>query len=75
MGVQADAVRLWRDRRPRAANPPWRGVRALGGAGEMVADPARMGLVLDRAFVNGVPYMVNVVRDVETMYPRLTFGV
>lgn len=50
-------------------------VRALGGAGEMVTDPAQIGPALDRAFASGVPYLVNVVTDVEAMYPRTTFGV
>lgn len=50
-------------------------VRALGGAGEMVTDPAQIGPALDRAFASGVPYLVNVVTDVDAMYPRSTFGV
>ncbi|OAH64349.1 acetolactate synthase [Dietzia cinnamea] len=50
-------------------------VRALGGAGEMVTDPAQIGPALDRAFASDVPYLVNVVTDVEAMYPRSTFGV
>ncbi|MFL0577977.1 acetolactate synthase [Dietzia sp. 179-F 9C3 NHS] len=50
-------------------------VRALGGAGEMVTDPAQIGPALDRAFASGVPYLVNVVTDVEAGYPRATFGV
>lgn len=50
-------------------------VRALGGAGEMVTDPAQIGPALDRAFASGVPYLVNVITDVEAMYPRSTFGV
>ncbi|WP_194861774.1 acetolactate synthase [Dietzia sp. SYD-A1] len=50
-------------------------VRALGGAGEMVTDPAQIGPALDRAFASGVPYLVNVVTDVEAGYPRSTFGV
>lgn len=50
-------------------------VRALGGAGEMVTDPAQLGPALDRAFASGVPYLVNVITDVEAMYPRSTFGV
>ena len=28
-----------------------------------------------RAFASGVPYLVNVITDVEAMYPRSTFGV
>ena len=50
-------------------------VRALAGAGEMVTDPAQIGPALDRAFASGVPYLVNVITDVEAMYPRATFGV
>ncbi len=48
---------------------------ALGGAGEMVTDPREIGPALDRAFASGVPYLVNVVTDVEAAYPRQTFGV
>lgn len=50
-------------------------VRALGGAGETVTDPRQIGPALDRAFASGVPYMVNVVTDVEAAYPRNTFGI
>ncbi|WP_425551862.1 acetolactate synthase [Dietzia cercidiphylli] len=50
-------------------------VRALGGAGEMVTDPAQIGPALDRAFASGVPHLVNIVTDVEAGYPRSTFGV
>ncbi|MEZ5097244.1 MAG: thiamine pyrophosphate-dependent enzyme [Nocardioides sp.] len=50
-------------------------VRALGGAGETVSDPADIGPALDRAFAAGVPYLVNVVTDVEAAYPRATYGV
>jgi acetolactate synthase-1/2/3 large subunit len=50
-------------------------VKALGGAGEMVTDPAQIGPAIDRAFASGVPYLVNVVTDVEAAYPRATFGV
>jgi acetolactate synthase-1/2/3 large subunit len=50
-------------------------VRALGGAGEMVTDPAGIGPALDRAFAAGTPYLVNVVTDVNATYPRKTFGV
>ncbi|MGN7155189.1 acetolactate synthase [Dietzia cercidiphylli] len=50
-------------------------VKALGGAGEMVTDPAQIGPALDRAFASGVPYLVNIVTDVEAGYPRSTFGV
>ncbi len=50
-------------------------VKALGGAGETVADPRQVGPALDRAFESGVPYLVNVITDVEASYPRNTFGV
>lgn len=50
-------------------------VKALGGAGETVTDPARIGPALDRAFSSGVPYLVNVITDVEAAYPRNTFGI
>jgi len=50
-------------------------VRALGGAGETVSDPRQIGPALDRAFASGVPYLVNVITDVEAAYPRATFGI
>ncbi|GAA1791838.1 acetolactate synthase [Nocardioides hankookensis] len=50
-------------------------VKALGGAGETVTDPRQIGPALDRAFASGVPYLVNVVTDVEAVYPRASFGV
>jgi acetolactate synthase-1/2/3 large subunit len=50
-------------------------VRALGGAGELVTDPAQIGPALRRAFDSGVPYLVNVITDPETEYPRTTTGV
>lgn len=50
-------------------------VRALGGAGETVSDPARIGEAIDRAFASGVPYLVNVLTDPEAAYPRTTTGV
>jgi acetolactate synthase-1/2/3 large subunit len=49
-------------------------VRALGGGGETVTDPRQIGGALDRAFESGVPYLVNVITDVEAAYPRTTFG-
>jgi acetolactate synthase-1/2/3 large subunit len=45
-------------------------VKALGGAGETVSDPADIGPALDRAFASGVPYMVNVLTDPSDVYPR-----
>lgn len=50
-------------------------VRALGGGGETVTDPRQIGAALDRAFAAGVPYLVNVITDVNAPYPRSTFGV
>jgi acetolactate synthase-1/2/3 large subunit len=50
-------------------------VKALGGAGETVTDPAQIGPALDRAFASGVPYFVNVITDVNAPYPRNTFGI
>ena len=50
-------------------------VRALGGGGETVTDPQQIGPALDRAFASGVPYLVNIVTDVEAVYPRASFGV
>jgi len=50
-------------------------VRALGGAGETVTDPRRIGEALDRALAANVPYLVNVITDVEAAYPRNTFGI
>jgi acetolactate synthase I/II/III large subunit len=50
-------------------------VKALGGAGETVADPRQIGAALDRAFAADVPYLVNVITDVNAAYPRATFGI
>ena len=50
-------------------------VRALGGGGETVTDPAEIGPALDRAFAAGTPYLLNVITDVNAAYPRATFGV
>ncbi|MGA9716336.1 MAG: acetolactate synthase [Aeromicrobium sp.] len=50
-------------------------VTALGGGGEMVTDPRQIGPALDRAFASGVPYLVNVMTDVNAMYPRATTGI
>lgn len=50
-------------------------VRALGGAGELVTEPARLGPALHRAFASEVPYLVNVATDPEVVYPRSTTGV
>jgi acetolactate synthase I/II/III large subunit len=50
-------------------------VRALGGAGELVASPDEIGPALDRAFAADVPYLVNVLTDPAVAYPRSTTGV
>ena len=50
-------------------------VKALGGAGECVTDPRQIGPALDRAFASGVPYLVNIITDVDAAYPRNTFGI
>ena len=50
-------------------------VTALGGGGELVTDPREIGPALDRAFAAGVPYLVNVVTDVNAAYPRSTLGI
>jgi acetolactate synthase-1/2/3 large subunit len=50
-------------------------VKALGGAGETVTAPDQIGPALDRAFAANVPYLVNVMTDVNAPYPRNTFGV
>jgi acetolactate synthase-1/2/3 large subunit len=50
-------------------------VRALGGDGETVTDPAQLGAALDRAFAATVPYLVNVLTDPKVAYPRSTTGV
>jgi len=50
-------------------------VTALGGGGEQVTDPSQIGAALDRAFAATVPYLVNVITDVNAPYPRNTFGI
>ena len=50
-------------------------VKALGGGGETVTDPQQIGPALDRAYASGVPYLVNIITDVEAAYPRTTFGI
>jgi acetolactate synthase-1/2/3 large subunit len=50
-------------------------VMAVGGAGETVTDPAGIGPAIDRAFAANVPYLVNVITDVNAAYPRATFGI
>lgn len=48
---------------------------ALGAGGELVTDPREIGPALDRAFASGMPYLVNVVTDVNAAYPRSTLGI
>ena len=48
---------------------------ALGGHGELVAEPGDIGPALDRAFDAGVPYLVNVATDPKVAYPRATTGI
>ncbi|MCW2749228.1 MAG: acetolactate synthase [Aeromicrobium sp.] len=50
-------------------------VTALGGGGELVTDPAQIGPAIDRAFASGVPYLINVITDVNAAYPRATTGI
>ncbi|HET9772508.1 MAG TPA: acetolactate synthase [Acidimicrobiia bacterium] len=45
-------------------------VKALGGHGEMVTDPAEIGPAIDRAVASGVPALVNVITDPADVYPR-----
>jgi acetolactate synthase-1/2/3 large subunit len=45
-------------------------VEALGGHGELVTDPAEIGLAIDRALAAGVPALVNVLTDPADIYPR-----
>ncbi|MFD6675801.1 acetolactate synthase [Rhodococcus zopfii] len=48
---------------------------ALGAGGELVRDPREIGPALDRGFTSGVPYLINVLTDVEAAYPRSTTGI
>jgi acetolactate synthase-1/2/3 large subunit len=50
-------------------------VTALGGGGELVTDPKEIGPAIDRAFASGIPYLVNVMTDVDAAYPRATTGI
>jgi thiamine pyrophosphate-dependent acetolactate synthase large subunit-like protein len=43
---------------------------ALGGHGELVAEPDEIGPALDRAFATPGPSLVNVLTDPEDAYPR-----
>jgi len=50
-------------------------VSALGGAGELVKEPAQIAPALQRAFESSTPYLINVITDVAAEYPRTTTGV
>jgi acetolactate synthase I/II/III large subunit len=50
-------------------------VRALGGAGEMISEPAGLGPALRRAFAAEAPYLINVITDPAAGYPRRTLGI
>ena len=43
---------------------------ALGGHGELVAEPGEIGPALDRAFATPGPSLVNVLTDPDDAYPR-----
>jgi acetolactate synthase I/II/III large subunit len=43
---------------------------ALGGHGELVAEPGAIGPALDRAFATPGPSLVNVLTDPADAYPR-----
>jgi acetolactate synthase-1/2/3 large subunit len=45
-------------------------VKALGGCGELVSEPAELRPALERAFAAGVPALVNVLTDPSVAYPR-----
>ena len=45
-------------------------VEALGGHGELVAEPGDLQPALERAFASGKPALVNVLTDPEVVYPR-----
>ncbi len=45
-------------------------VRALGGHGELVREPAELRRALDRAFASNAPALVNVLTDPTVAYPR-----
>jgi len=45
-------------------------VRALGGHGELVSEPAELRPALERSFASGLPSVVNVLTDPAIAYPR-----
>ncbi|MFZ2530255.1 MAG: acetolactate synthase [Rhodococcus sp. (in: high G+C Gram-positive bacteria)] len=48
---------------------------ALGAGGEVVRNPRQIGAALDRAFAANGPYLVNILTDVDAVYPRSTTGI
>lgn len=48
---------------------------ALGAGGEVVRHPRQIGAALDRAFAADGPYLVNILTDVDAVYPRSTTGI
>jgi len=49
--------------------------QSFGCGGELVEDPAEIGPAIDRALASGIPYVVNVMTDLQAAYPRSTTGV
>lgn len=47
----------------------------LGAGGELVTDPSTIGAALDRAFVRGIPNLVNIATDPAVAYPRTATGI
>lgn len=48
---------------------------SFGCPGELVEDPQGIGPAIDRAMASGLPYIVNVMTDMQAAYPRSTTGV
>ena len=59
--------------RRRPATTRWS--RHSAGPARRSPTPREIGPALDRAFAAGVPYLVNVITDVNAPYPRNTFGI
>ena len=75
-GPDADALRLRRGRRPGPAHGrTTRWSRRSAAPARRSPTRRQIGPALDRAFASGVPYLVNVITDVEAAYPRSTFGI
>ena len=49
--------------------------QSFGCGGELVEDPEAIGPAIDRALASGIPYVVNVMTDLQAAYPRSTTGV